>query len=162
MKIRMIELKELEVYEEEGEHKTRYINSKKVPAALTNHALMVGRNMGLLEGSLISDFAKLFGVNQQDIDEIQKNPERVAEYAHLLGGVDEIQCLKIIYLGCVGLNKNFEYTFEDFCLLYHEDLEQTMTRYGELIGDLALGQQKNNFAQGLVKSTGKKSKRGKK
>jgi hypothetical protein len=152
MAIQTITLKELNVYEEDGVFKEKYINEKKVPAMLTNYSLKIGKDTGLIEGSLLSDVIKL-----QQIQKIEENPKEAAE---ALSYLDETECLKVIYLACAGLKKEFEYSFDSFVAHYHEDTQTTLQTYGDLIKDL-VQKDPNQFAKGLQDSTKKKQKKGK-
>jgi rubrerythrin len=151
MAIHSISLKELEVYEENGSFKERYINEKKIPAMLTNYSLKMGKDTGLTKGSLLSDVIKL-----QAVQEIEENPEKAAE---ALTYLDEIECLKVIYLACAGLNKSFDMSFDSFVANYHEDTQTTLQMYATLIKDL-VQKDPNQFAKGLKDSTKKKKKKG--
>ncbi|QHE63960.1 hypothetical protein FHE72_23500 (plasmid) [Rossellomorea vietnamensis] len=152
MSIQVITLKELEVYEENGSFKERYINEQKIPAMLTNYSLKMGKDTGLTQGSLLGDVIKL-----QAIQDIEENPEKAAE---ALTYLDEVECLKVIYLACSGLNKSFNTSFDLFVSKYHEDTQTTLQTYATLIKDL-VQKDPNQFAKGLNESTKKKKKKGK-
>ncbi|MGQ4666529.1 hypothetical protein ACUIJN_11925 [Metabacillus halosaccharovorans] len=159
MKIQMIELKELDIYEEDGEYKQRFINTRKIPACLTNYSLKLGKDLGLLEGSLIADLLQLQGLN--GFDEIEDDPEKAAQVAEAAEQLDQVKYLKVIYLACIGLNKNLELSFDEFVSLYHESMEDMLNTYAELVTDI-ISSDKNQFAQGLKASTKKNKKEKKK
>lgn len=152
-KIQIIELKELDVIEVDGEYETRFINKRKVPAALTHYSLYLGQQLGITEGSLLADLIKLKGLEDFDkIDESQDKEERVLKSAEQF---DQMRYLQIIYLACKGLNKNFELTFDGFVERYHEDIETMLNTWALLVED-AISSNPNKFAQGLKDSTKKK------
>ena len=150
MAIQTIELIEKEVVEIDGEFKEIERDKKRVPCAITNHSLKKGKDMGLLEGSLIADLMKLEKINSKD----------KAEKMSALEKIDQVEMAKLIYLGCVGINKKFadNYSFDEFLEHLHYDFGELMEIYYKLLQDIMPKDEKNNFAEGLKKSTKKEKK----
>ncbi len=151
MAIQTIVLKTLQVYEEDGIYKEKYIDTEKYPAMLTNYSLKVGQDRGLIKGSLLADIMHL-----QKLQDVEDNPDQAAEAMERL---DTTECLKVIFLACAGLKKGFPYSFDEFAERYHEDTETIIETYAELISDLAQ-KDTNQFAKALENSTKKKPKKG--
>jgi len=152
MAVQTVELKTLQVYEEGGVYKEKYIDSEKHPAMLTNYSLKVGKDSGLIKGSLLADIMHL-----QKLQDVKDDPDQAAEAMERL---DTTECLKVIFLACSGLKKDFKYSFDEFAERYHEDTQTTIQTYAELIADLA-DKDPNQFAKSLQDSTKKKPKKGK-
>lgn len=149
MKVEIVKLKEVEVVNVDGYFKAIEKNHQKVPCFITNAAMQRGQSLGLIEQSLMQSLFKmnnLANVNPNEID------------SDALQGFNEIEMQKIIYLGCLGANKQFPYNFEQFIEIFHYSFEETMELYSKLISNITNGK-KNNFAKGLAgsaKSGGKK------
>lgn len=149
MKVEIVKLKEVEVVNVDGYFKAIEKNHQKVPCFITNAAMQRGQSLGLIEQSLMQSLFKmnnLANVNPNEID------------SDALQGFNEIEMQKIIYLGCLGANKQFPYKFEEFIEIFHYSFEETMELYSKLISNIT-NAKKNNFAKGLAastKSTGKK------
>jgi hypothetical protein len=150
MKIEKVVLKESEIVEVEGQYKQIFKNQKTVPCCLTNYSLKQGNDLGLLKGSLIADLFKLQPLAKvksvEDID-----PATMKD-------LDELEMMKVIYLGCIGANPKFEHGFDEFVLLYHEAYEQTFTLYFSLTSSL-IKSDSNQFAMALKNSTKKNKKK---
>lgn len=150
-KIETVVLKDIEVVEVDGEFETRYVNERKHPAFLTNAALKKGKQDGYIETSLFSELAKLsFLENTTDSD---GNLD--------VGGLvnfDEDKILRVIYLGLIGANKKFEYSYDEFLEKYHEGLEDSLMLYANLISSL-VSKDPNRFAKEFEKATDKTKKK---
>jgi hypothetical protein len=152
MKIQTVELKDLEIVELEGEFKVVTRNETTVPCYITNYATKMGKDLGLIETSLLQGVFKLKGLMganseaNQDVD------------VSALSEMDELEMQKVIYLGCLGANKDFSDDFDTFLKRYHYSLEETVQLYAELITNLT-SSNKNNFATNLQKSTKSRSKK---
>lgn len=142
MKIQVVELSEIEVVETNGTFEARYINKEKAPAFITNYALKRGKDLGLLTSSLLATFAKFGNITPDSIEE--------------LSNLDESEFQKVVYLGCLGANPNFKYTFEEFLERYHYDFTKTMDLYSELIMPI-FDKAENKFAKSFPQ--GNKSKK---
>ena len=149
MKIQTVTLKVKEIVEVDGQFQEKVISTKKYPAALTNKSLLLGKQMGILEGSKITDVIGMTKVSQNMSEE------------ELAGDFDLLAYNQIIYLSVIGLNKNLELTLEEFLDMYQEPVEVTVDLYGDLLEGY-FSDNKNNFAQGLKNSTKKNKKKGKK
>lgn len=144
MKIEKIILKESEIVEIDGQYKQIFKNQKAVPCFLTNYSLKRGKDLGLLNGSLVADVMKLLPLTKlKSVDDI--DPETMREF-------DEYEMIKVIYLGCVGANPKFDLDFDQFVSLYHESYENTFGLYGSVVTSLVQSDP-NQFAKGLQKST---------
>lgn len=153
MKIEKLILKESEIVEIDGEFKQIFKNEKTVPCFLTNYSLKKGKDLGLLKGSLVAEVMKLIPLTKlKDEDDITS--EAMQEF-------DELEMLKVIYIGCLGANKDFELDFDEFVSLYQEPFEKTLALYTNLLSAL-VSSDPNQFAKGLQKSTSKSRKNGKK
>lgn len=153
MAIQTIELIEKETVEIDGEFKEIERSRKKVPCFISNSSLKKGKDMGILQGSLIADLMQLEHINSKD-EEKKMNA---------LQKIDQVEMAKLIYLGCIGANKKFAdvYTFDDFMDLLHYDFGELMKIYYKLLQDIMPSGTENKFAKGLNKSTkatGKKTK----
>jgi hypothetical protein len=151
MKVSTIVLKDVEVVElEDGSFEKRFINPKKYPAFLTNRSLAAGRNLGITKSSLIGELVKLQSLSGEngELDMKDVTPEQ----ADL---IDAENYLPVIYLGIKGANKSLELSYEEFLDKYHEDIEQVLNDYVDLIMPY-LQQNSNEFKKGLEKSTSKK------
>lgn len=154
MKIQAITLKRFEIVEENGQFVHKVISSKKVPAALTNKSLQLGKDLGILQSSTISD---LLGFS--DISYANKNREEAKK--SVANEFDPLKFIQVIYLSVLGFNKNLNISFDEFLEEYNEPIENTMDTFGKLI-DGYLSDGTNNFAKGFQNSTKKKQKRGNK
>ncbi|MEH7490830.1 hypothetical protein [Neobacillus niacini] len=144
MKIEKVILKESEIVKVDGEFKQIFKNQKEVPCFLTNYSLKRGKDLGLLNGSLIADVMKLIPLTKlKSADDI--DPETMRE-------LDEIEMMKVIYVGCIGANKNLDLGFDEFVSLYHDSYEDTLILYTTLISGL-IQKDPNQFAKGLKNST---------
>jgi hypothetical protein len=150
MKIEKILLKESEIVEVEGQYKQIFKNQKAVPCFLTNYSLKRGKDLGLLKGSLIADVMKLIPLTKlKSADDI--DPETMRE-------LDELEMMKVIYVGCIGADKNFELDFDEFVSQFHESYEDTLILYTTLVSAL-IQKDPNQFAKGLKNSTKQNKKK---
>ena len=143
MKVEIVKLKEVEVVNVDGYFKAIEKNHQTVPCFITNAAMQRGQSLGLIEQSLMQSLFKmnnLANVNPNEID------------SDALQGFNEIEMQKIIYLGCLGANKQFPYNFEEFIEIFHYSFEETMELYSKLISNITNGKT-NKFAKGLAGST---------
>ncbi|MES9699233.1 hypothetical protein MRBLBA3_002863 [Bacillus sp. LBA3-1-1.1] len=146
MRVEVVKLKEVEVVNVEGQFKPIEKNHQKVPCFITNYAMKQGKDLGLTDESLLQGVFKLQGLanaNPNQLDNIDFSA---------LQGIDETAIQKVIYLGCLGANKDFEYNFDEFLERYHYSFEETMKLYVRLASSSITGQQ-NKFAKGLGNST---------
>lgn len=149
-KIHVLELKQIEVVEVDGEFEQRFVNVKKYPVYLTNAAMRRGRDMGLIENSLIAEFSKLGAF--QDLQGIElAGGENDFDKLEKLSGIDDEPMINVIYLAFIGANKSVKMDFEEFMELYHLDFTETLTLYVTLISESF--SHDNNFAAGLIGST---------
>ncbi|MDF2605899.1 MAG: hypothetical protein K0S34_89 [Bacillales bacterium] len=142
MKIEIVELKEMEFVEVEGEFKQVFKNQKRVPCFITNFAIKKGKELGLINGSLISDLFKLQ-------NSVKENGEVSSD---AIDSLDETELQKVIYLGYVGANPNTELTFDEFIQKFHYSYEETVLLYVNLI-EKTISNNPNLFAEGFKKST---------
>ncbi|WP_088033538.1 hypothetical protein [Evansella clarkii] len=153
-KMEIVELKDMEVVEDNGEFKTVYKNEKKYPASITNYSLSLGESLGLLTSSQMTD---LEGV--QRVFEAALNPEKHREKA--MEGLDINQYMKVIYLAVMGVNPNLQLSFDEFTSRYHATIPETLETYTNLVLG-TLGVDENEFAKGLMQSTKKRLETNKK
>lgn len=144
MKIQMVTLKELDVYEVDGNFERRYINAKAYPAFLTHYVMKKGKELGLLDSSLFSDLAKL-----QELQGLNTDSDFDLS---ALAGIDETNLQKVIYLAVTGANKDLKLSFDDFLMKYHESLATSIESYVNIVVDF-INQNPNQFATSLKKST---------
>lgn len=143
MKIEKVTLKESDVVEVDGEFRQIFKNERVIPCFLTNYSLKKGKDAGLINGSLVADITKLAPIAKVSVDNLTGNE---------LKDIDEIEMLKVIYIGCLGANKNFDLDFDGFVLQYHEKFETTMQLWANLISSV-IQKDPNQFAKGFTKST---------
>ncbi|MCQ6531141.1 hypothetical protein, partial [Bacillus mycoides] len=146
MRVEIVKLKEVEVVHVDGQFKAIEKNHQTVPCFITNYAVKQGKDLGLTDESLLQGVFKLQGLanaNPNHVDNIDFSA---------LQGIDETEIQKVIYLGCLGANKNFKYNFDQFLERYHYSFEESIKLYVTLASSSITGQQ-NEFAKGLAKST---------
>ncbi|EJS13408.1 MULTISPECIES: hypothetical protein [Bacillus] len=143
MRVEVVKLKEVDVVNVDGQFKAVEKNHQTVPCFITNHAMQKGQSLGLIEQSLMQSLFKMK-------DLANANPNELDSDA--LQSFNEIEIQKIIYLGCLGANKQFPYDFEQFIERFHYSFEETMKLYSNLISNVTTGQP-NKFAKGLANST---------
>jgi hypothetical protein len=144
--IEKVTLKESEIVEIDGEYKHLLRGERTVPCFLTNYSLKRGKELGLLKGSLIADVVKLIPLSKlgsQSLDDIDSEAFK---------DIDEVKMLAVVYVGCIGANKNFDLDFDAFVSQYHEGYETLLALYANLIAGL-VQRDPNQFARGLQKST---------
>ncbi|CAI8805342.1 hypothetical protein [Bacillus pseudomycoides] len=147
MKVEIVKLKEIETVQlENGEFQIVTKNQQTVPCYITNYALHKGTELGLIENSLLQSLFKLKDLVNINLDQIE-NIDGTA-----LQGINEVEMQKVIYLGCLGANKNLSYNFDAFLEQFHYSFEETVKLYVKLISSVTNSQQ-NGFAKGLDKST---------
>lgn len=149
-KVEVLELKEVELVEvEDGEYEQRFVNAKKYPVFLTNAAMRRGRDLGLIENSLIGEFAKLGSFQElQGID--VENLEGDFSALEKLAKIDDEPMINVIYLAFIGANKSVKMDMQEFMDKYHLDFTETLTLYISLITESFSND--NNFAAGLRNS----------
>ncbi|MDM5237494.1 hypothetical protein QUF83_15315 [Bacillus cereus] len=143
MKVEIVKLKEVEVVNVDGYFKAIEKNHQTVPCFITNAAMQRGQSLGLIEQSLMQSLFKMKDLANANPNNIDSNS---------LQSFNEIEIQKIIYLGCLGANKQFPYDFEQFIERFHYSFEETMKLYSKLISNVTTGQE-NKFAKGLANST---------
>ncbi|CAH2465102.1 hypothetical protein [Bacillus mycoides] len=143
MRVEIVKLKEVEVVNVDGQFKAIEKNHQTVPCFITNHAMQRGQSLGLIEQSLMQSLFKMK-------DLANSNPNEIDSAS--LQSFNEIETQKIIYLGCLGADKQFPYDFEQFIERFHYSFEETMKLYSKLISNVTTGQT-NKFAKGLANST---------
>ncbi|HDX9612817.1 TPA: hypothetical protein ROY01_003919 [Bacillus toyonensis] len=143
MRVEIVKLKEVEVVNVDGQFKAVEKNHQTVPCFITNHAMQRGQSLGLIEQSLMQSLFKMKDLANANPNEIDSES---------LQSFNEIEIQKIIYLGCLGANKQFPYDFEQFIERFHYSFEETMKLYSKLISSVTTGQT-NKFAKGLANST---------
>jgi hypothetical protein len=151
IKIEKVNLKESEIVEIDGEYKLLLRNERTIPCFLTNYSLKRGKEMGLLDGSLISDVIKLVPLTKlqsRSIEDLDSDTFK---------DLDEVKMLSVVYVACLGANKDFALDFDEFVSQYHESFDTLVELYINLIAGL-MQRDPNQFAKGLQKST-KKSKK---
>ncbi|UOE54918.1 hypothetical protein [Cytobacillus oceanisediminis] len=152
-KIHSVVLKDIQFVEIEGEFKEVVENEKKYPLFLSNHSLRRGRDLGIIDSSMIQDLLGLEkNVKGKEDDEAARS---------LLDDLSEEKMQNVIYLAFIGANPKSEYTLDDFLQRYHGDYTETLTLYMEILKS-SIGDSNNKFAAGLRKSTKKPSSKEKK
>ncbi|UII56714.1 hypothetical protein LS684_04410 [Cytobacillus spongiae] len=149
MAVEIIELKDMEIVEVDGEFKPVYKNEIKIPCFLTNYALKVGKDLGMMKSSLAADLLKL-----QGIDGIAEGTVG----SEVLNSLDEVEMQKIIYLGCIGANPTLDMDFDKFLKKYHYKFEDTAMIYLQQVTS-AISKETNKFVAGLQSSTKKGKKK---
>ncbi|MBJ8093159.1 hypothetical protein [Bacillus cereus] len=142
MRVEIVKLKEVEVVDVDGQFKAVEKNHQKVPCFITNYAMQQGQSLGLIEQSLMQSLFKMKDLANANPNEIDSDS---------LQSFNEIEIQKIIYLGCLGANKQFPYNFEQFIERFHYSFEETLKLYFNLISNVTTGP--NKFAKGLANST---------
>lgn len=141
MIIEKIKLCEIAINEIEGEFVTQEINNETVPAMLTNYCVEMGYRRGLIKSSLSSDLFALYGTFHQHGGSTEPNAEGMMELpegmvADMGSFLDDSKILPVIYMACVGANKNFKYSYDEFLERYHADIKTKMQTYINLIVSL--------------------------
>jgi hypothetical protein len=152
IKIEKVNLKESEIVEIDGEYKLLLRNERTIPCFLTNYSLKRGKEMGLLDGSLISDVIKLVPLTKlqsRSIEDLDSDTFK---------DLDEVKMLSVVYVACLGANKDFALDFDEFVSQYHESFDTLVELYINLIAGL-MQRDPNQFAKGLQKSTKKGKKK---
>lgn len=152
-KIHTIELKELEFVEIDGEFREVYKNEKRYPLYITNHSLKRGRDLGLMESSMLADLLSL--------EKNTKGKKKEDAARSVIDDLTEEKMINVIYLAFLGANPQTEYSIDDFIERYHGTYIDTVTLYTEIISSTITGGE-NKFAAGLQKSTKKPSAKEKK
>jgi len=151
MLIQTIKLHEILIEEINGVYEATEKNHEVCPAMLTNYAIEQGHRQGLIKSSLVSDLFALYGsykdhggnMAQAESGAIRDIPEgMVSEMGSLL---DETKMTAVIYMGCIGANKAFKYSYDEFLERYHADVSEKMQTYVNLISGLSVND-KNAFA----------------
>lgn len=145
MKIQKITLKDTEIREIDGEFELVSFNEKTYPIFLTNYSVKKGKEMGLIEGSLVKD---LFMAGTESDEELGEQ-------------FNENKMLSIIYAAFIGVNRGVGLSFDEFLDKYHGTFVETMELYNGLLEGLS-DKPKNNFVAGLEKSTSPKKQNEKK
>ncbi|MBH0159113.1 hypothetical protein IHV10_22340 [Fictibacillus sp. 5RED26] len=151
MKISKVNLKKIEVLEQDGEYSTVIAEEKNVPCMITNHALKRGKDLGLIKTSLIAGLMKLQG--------LEKFKTKNGVDPRALDSIDEVELQSVIYIGILGANRNIELSFEEFLEQFHYSFDETVTLYTNILSNYMPND--NQFAKGLAASTksGKKGNR---
>lgn len=146
-KIQSIELYNLKIVElENGEYAEVKENNKKFPLFITNKSLQYGRDKGFIESSLMEDLLKVLQSQQNpDMSEDDKN-------IAALKSMNEDRAIKVIYLAYFGAAGSSAMSYEEFLDMYHLDFTETIQLYAELVAS-TFKESKNQFADGMVKST---------
>lgn len=134
MKINKITLVDVEIKEVDGEYQKHYFNETNYPAFLTNYALKKGKEMGLIESSLVNEVMNWSKGNTED-------------------QFNENKMLPLLYLSILGAEPDIELTYEEFVRRYHYSLSDTMELYSDLVDSIT--ESENNFSRGLINSTNK-------
>lgn len=151
MKISKLTLKEMELREENGEFKKHFYNEKTYPVFLTNYALKKGKELGYIETSLFGELAKLAVLEKATKENGELDVSKASDF-------DEEKALQMIYLALMGANKGLELTYDEFLERYHDNLEDTLMLYGELIANL-VSSDPNQFAGEFKKVTDNSKKK---
>lgn len=139
--IEKVVLQKIDVVNIDGEFKEAKGEERIIPCMLTNYAVSQGKRIGLLKTSLVSELIDL--ASDGNIDDLNTNS--VAK------NLDEEKCLKAIYIGCLGANKNLGLTYDEFLELYHGTFIENVELYVKLVSDLI--KKDNNFANEFKKNT---------
>lgn len=164
--IEKVNIYELDIVEIEGEFKKVQKNHEVLPCMLTNYSLYVGKRDGLLETSLTDELFKVIEVYEsnpmrpEDVGEEDLEQYGIEMFKGMKDAVDEEKIIKIIYLGLIGANPKLKYSFEDFVLRFHADVEEKMMLYVNLISNLA--SRDNKFKREFEKHTSRKREKGEK
>ncbi|SHJ63999.1 hypothetical protein SAMN05444401_3542 [Clostridium amylolyticum] len=141
-KIQVITLSERRIVEHEGEFIEVVENERRVPCMLTNFAIAQAQRENIIQNSLVNDL----------LDIAIKSDGKEVNTEEVLNKVDEEKCLKTIYIGIRGANKNIELTYDEFLQQYHGDYTETLSTYMELVIGL-VNKEGNGFANGFAKAT---------
>lgn len=161
MVIEKVSLYDQVVEKIDGEFEVREINHQVVPAMLTNYAIEQGHRLGMLKTSLISDvlaISESFVSNGGDPEakgevDVPKGMMNDLKYI-----IDDSKITSVIYLACVGANRKFEYSYDEFLDKYHADISLKISTYMKLITGLAKND-KNKFASEFKKTTAASKKK---
>lgn len=157
-KIQSVKLNDIEIREVDGEFEEIEFNHQTVPAMLTNYAIERGHAMGLIKGSLVADLIGLYasyasnGGSMEpptDGSQMQMPIETLNEMGSM---IDDQKITAVIYMACIGANRNFALSYDDFLIKYHADLSEKLQTYFNLISGLKKSDQ-NAFAKEFKMAT---------
>ncbi|MDW0112205.1 hypothetical protein QT711_03345 [Sporosarcina saromensis] len=157
-KLTVIELKEYEIKEVNGEFERVVTNIERHPLYFNNHSLRVGKQYGILEKGLEQELFALFALMGADtVESVTKNGEMDSSKVLPLTELLTLDRMKdIIWLAYVGAKTDDYLDNEDFKELFDEDFETTMGIYVEvLMSNFQNVNKPNKFKAGLSKSTSK-------
>lgn len=141
-KIEAIKLFDMEIREIDGQFEEVQYNQQTVPAMLTNYAIDRGHAMGLIKGSLAADLVGLYASYASHGGSMHppadgKSYEMPIETLSEMGSmIDDQRITAVIYIACIGANRNFALSYEDFLLKYHADFAEKLQTYFNLISGL--------------------------
>lgn len=138
--IEKVRLQKIEVLNIDGEFKKAKGEEKIIPCMLTNYAVAQGKRMGLFKNSLVSELLNLVDGELEKVNS-----------ADVAKKIDEELCLKTIYIGCLGANKNLGLSYDEFLELYNGTFDENVELYVKLVADLIT--KDNNFAKEFKKQT---------
>lgn len=142
MKIHKITLKDKALVETTDGYEIQFSNEKTYPLYLTHAALQEGHNLGILDGSLVSDLLRISGAADNDSN-----------------ALDDTRMYGVIYLAFVGANPSIQLSYEDFLEKLHYSSYELFEIYSDIVQETVTSN-KNSFAEEIEKSidssTGKK------
>jgi hypothetical protein len=137
--IQTVALCDIDIIEKDGVYEATEVNKRTVPAMLTNYSIEVGHRMGLLKGSLNADLINVMaaylehGGSVETPADGQTQDIPVEALRSLEGIIEDTKVTSVIYLGCIGANRNFELSYDDFLAQYNGDPRERLQTYFNLI-----------------------------
>lgn len=143
MKLQTITLKDKKIVETAEGFEVQFENESIYPLYLTHAALKRGHELGIIEGSLITDFIRVASIAQRDLSQ-----------------VDDYQLLSLVYLSFLGANPQTMLSFEEFAEKVHLTTYELAAIYMEEVMRVSASEE-NKFAQGFKQATAKAEKKSK-
>lgn len=164
-KLPVIELREYEIEEIDGEFLRKVVSAERHPLYFSNYSLLVGKQNGILEKGLEQElFGMLSVIDKDSINKFSSGQEVDSETAIKLTELLSLDHMKdIIWLAYVGARSGECIGNEEFKEKYDEDFQTVISTYMEiLVSNFRNQGEKNSFKSGLTKSVAKPIAGGKK
>ncbi len=158
MKLPVIELKDHEIVNLNGEFEKKITNVERRPLYFTNYSLKVGKEYGILKDGLEQElFAMLAVVDQNAIKSLASDEEVDAAQVIALTQFLSLDHMKnIIWLSYIGAQPGECYSLDEFKEKYDEDFQTILQVYMEILtANFKDVNKPNQFKAGLTKSLGK-------
>lgn len=161
-KLHVIELKDREIVEENGDFIQKVTHTERCPLFFNNRSLLVGKQTGILEKGLEQELFSMLAVldpetvksvtSGKSVGDEDVNSNQLLTLTEIIS-VDHMK--DIIWLAYVGAQKDDCLNNDDFKEKYDEDFATIMKDYmAVLTTNFKDAGKENKFKQGLGKSLG--------